>query len=217
MYEFGNFVSEEAMTYSEIHTTPEITVLQKLNRHTHVNVIHPRMLSGHFQGKLLEMISRMISPRLILEVGTYTGYSAIALSQGLRDDGKLISLECNPEFAETAQRFIEEANLEHKIEVRIGQAFDLMEELNQMFDLVFIDADKENYLGYYEKILPHLRKGGVLIADNVLWSGKVFTNEMNNDKEALALHQFNGFVTQDERVENLLLPIRDGLMIVQKR
>jgi len=205
-------------SYCDAHTTSETNVLRELNRDTHVNVLQPRMLSGHFQGRLLSMISKMIQPEFILEIGTYTGYSAICLAEGLTKNGKLITIDINPEQEERIRKFIAASGFENKIQFIVGDALQIVKSLTQTFDLVFIDADKPNYPRYYEIAIEKVKPGGYIIADNVLWSGKVVEeNEMSKDKDTMLLHAFNQMIQSDVRVENVLLPIRDGLMIVRKK
>jgi len=212
-----NFLHPDIENYAQLHSSPESEVLEKLNRETHAKILRPRMLSGHLQGKLLEMISCMLQPERILEIGTYTGYSAICMARGLKKDGKLFTIDHNPELEEFTRSFFEEAGISDKIEYLIGEAVDILPTLNGPFDLAFIDADKENYKFYYEQVLEKLKPGGVILADNVLWSGKVLSEKAaDGDPEALALIAFNEFVQQDKRVENLLLPFRDGLTIIRK-
>lgn len=212
-----NFLHPDIENYAQLHSSPESEILQKLNRETHARILRPRMLSGHMQGKLLEMISCMLQPERILEIGTYTGYSAICMARGLKKNGKLITIDHNPELEEFTRSFFKEAGLSDKIEYLIGEAVDILPTLNGPFDLAFIDADKENYTFYYEHVLEKLKPGGVILADNVLWSGKVLSEDAaNGDPEANALIHFNKFVQNDQRAENLLLPFRDGLTIIRK-
>lgn len=212
-----NLIHPDIERYAQEHTTPESNVLKRLNRETHAKIIHPRMLSGHLQGKLLEMISCMLQPERIIEIGTYTGYSAICLARGLKPGGKLHTIDHNPELEDFTRSFFQEAGLSEIIEYHIGEASDILPRLQGPFDLAFIDADKENYLKYYEDSLSKLRVGGVILADNVLWSGKVLSETAaKGDVEAEALIEFNKFVQEDTRVENLMLPFRDGLTVIRK-
>lgn len=212
-----DFIPQNINDYCEQHTQQENQVLKALNRHTHVNVLRPRMLSGHLQGQLLGMFSEMIKPVNVLEIGTYTGYSAICLAKGIQKGGKLITIDCNEELEDLANEYFEKSGLNKVIEMKIGNALDLIPQLDHQFDLVFIDADKENYLNYYHAVFPLVREGGYIIADNVLWSGKVTRGKEIADKETLSIIEFNDFVQQDDKVENLLLPFRDGLMVLKKR
>jgi caffeoyl-CoA O-methyltransferase len=211
------FLAEEIEEYSVLHTENESELLKSLNRETHANILNPRMLSGHLQGRFLSMISRMIRPERILEIGTYTGYSAICLCEGLKPGGKLITIDINEELETFTRNFFERSPFEGSIDYRIGTALDIVPTLNDTFDLVFIDADKINYSSYFNLCLEKVRTGGFLIADNVLWSGKVIQPEQTKiDKDTQALLDFNRMVHEDSRVSNILLPIRDGLMILQK-
>ncbi|MFN0204189.1 MAG: O-methyltransferase [Bacteroidia bacterium] len=212
-----DFLAKELTEYVEAHSSEEPAILQELNRQTHLKVLYPRMLSGHFQGRLLAFLSKMLHPQRILEVGTYTGYACICLAEGLTENGKLITLEKEPELADMIRFYVEKAGFGEKVELKIGDAKQLIPTLTDTWDLVFLDADKENYLNYYELILPQVRKGGVILADNVLWSGKVLSPAVSNDKDTLHLQQFNDFVKQDSRVECVLLPVRDGIMMIRKK
>lgn len=203
-------------TYVEKHTTKEDAVLKSLNRETHLKTFYPNMLSGSVQGKFLEMISFMISPMRILEIGTFTAYSAVSLAKGLKDGGKIISLEVNEEMESFARKYINKAGFNNKIELIIGNALDIIPILEDEFDMVFIDADKEQYVDYYELALPKLKSGGFILADNVLWSGKVLESESKSDKETKGIKAFNKHVKNDNRVEQVMLTIRDGLMLIRK-
>ena len=209
-------INWKIVEYSESHTTEETDLLRKLYRETNLKVIMPRMLSGHSQGVLLKMLSCMIKPKYILEIGTYTGYSAICLAEGLAEGGKLITIEKNPEVENIAKRYFSESGHSEKIDFRIGNAMEIIPNLKPTFDLIFLDADKENYLNYYNLTFDKLRKGGIIIADNALWEAKVLQTPKLNDKETIGIQTFNNFVQTDKRVENILLPIRDGVMIVRK-
>lgn len=209
-----NFLPEAIEKYVAEHTASEDALLQRLNRETHAKVLMPRMLSGHVQGRVLSMLSHMIKPSRILEIGTYTGYSAICMAEGLADDGKLITIDINEELEDMVRAYIEEAKLSQQIDYRIGNALDLIPKIDDKLDLVFIDADKINYSNYYDLCIGKVRKGGFIIADNVLWSGKVVGDKI--DKDTQALLDFNDKIHEDDRVENVLFPIRDGLMVVRK-
>ena len=202
--------------YITDHTSPESELLQKLNRETHVKILFPRMMSGHLQGKFLEMISWMIRPERVLEIGTYTGYSAICLASGLSENGLIHTIEVNQELEDFIKRYIKKAGLTGKINIHIGNALEIIPRLDETFDLVFIDADKENYLNYYNLVFEKVRKGGFILADNALWNGKVVESNKKPDKETEGIIEFNDFVRNDKRVENVLLPLRDGVMIVRK-
>ena len=204
--------------YCDQHTSPETTVLKRLNRDTHANVLQPRMLSGHFQGRLLSMLSKMIKPNRILEIGTYTGYSALCLAEGLTDDGLLITIDVNAEREEMVNRYIADAGQQQRIQHIIGDALNIVKTLPYTYDLIFVDADKPNYLRYYEMAIEKLNVGGYMLIDNILWSGKVVDEkELAKDKDTQILHALNQLVQHDERVENVLLPVRDGLMVVRKK
>jgi len=208
------FIDEKIEHYAEAHTTPENVLLKRINRETHAQVMRPRMLSGHMQGRVLAMISHMMAPKRILEIGTYTGYSALCLAEGLTADGKLITLDINEELESRVRGYFAESGLGAKIDFRIGNALEIIPTLNEMFDLVFIDADKENYARYYDLVIDKVRTGGVLLADNVLWSGKVLDGPV--DKDTKAIIDFNEKIHHDRRVENALLPIRDGILMIRK-
>ncbi|MCX6187687.1 MAG: O-methyltransferase [Bacteroidetes bacterium] len=185
--------------------------------HTHANILQPRMLSGHFQGRFLSMISHMIKPKYVLEIGTYTGYSAICLAEGLQEGGKLITIDVNAELEDLVNYHISQSNLNDKIEHLIGDASEIINTLNFPFDLVFIDADKPNYPKYYDLVVNKIPNGSFILIDNVLWSGKVVVEkDLAKDKDTQILHSLNRAIQKDERVENILLPIRDGLMLVRK-
>jgi predicted O-methyltransferase YrrM len=196
------------------HTEAESPALESLNRKTHLKVLQPRMLSGHFQGRVLSMLMHMIQPDRILEIGTYTGYSALCMAEGLKDGGKLITVEANEELEAIIQESISAAGMAHKITSIIGDATLEIPKLNETFDVVFIDADKKNYINYYNLVFPKVKIGGYIIADNVLWSGKVI--EEKSDKETDVIKAYNDLIHSDPRVAEVLLPIRDGLMIARK-
>ena len=202
--------------YAREHTTPEPSILAKLNRETQLSQVYPRMLSGHLQGTLLRMISHMLKPLRVLEIGTFTGYSAICLASGLQESGILHTIEVNPEQEDIIRRFIAEAGFKEKIILHIGEALKVIPELDEKWDLIFIDADKNNYLKYYKMVFEKVRIGGFILADNAFWGGKVL-DENTTDKETLGILEFNEFIQKDERVENILCPIRDGLMIIRKK
>lgn len=201
--------------YAALHTLPESAVLQALNRETHLNVLQPRMLSGHLQGTFLQFFSQLLQPLRILEIGTYTGYSAICLARGLPPNGCLHTIDINEELYDMQRRYFAEAGLDTKIVSHIGNAIDIIPTLPDVFDLVFIDADKQNYLNYYHLVLPKVKKGGYILADNVLWSGKVV--QPNPDKDTRAIMAFNQAVANDPQVDTMLLPLRDGILIARKK
>lgn len=210
------FISKELDEYVCKHSSEETEVLADLNRTTHVHILNPRMLSGHFQGRVLSMLSRMIRPKNILEIGTYTGYSAICFAEGLTSDGKLITIDVNEELEEFVHQYVEKSGNNGRIIPKIGDAKVIIPELNEDFDIVFIDADKKSYSLYYDLVFDKVKVGGYLIIDNILWSGKVLGEYEKLDKETQSIMDFNKKVQEDDRVFNVLLPIRDGLMIVQK-
>lgn len=228
-------IDDLLLGYAEAHTTPEPPVLARLNRETHLSQVYPQMLSGHVQGALLQMFCRMIRPQRVLEIGTFTGYSAIAMGLGMtpasalpgstspptfllkeRGGALLHTIEVNPELEDGIRGFIREAGLAETVILHIGQALGIIPTLDEVWDLVFIDADKPNYLNYYRMVLPLVRQGGFIIADNVLWDGKVTGNPSKMDKDTRGIVEFNEFVHGDSRVENVILPVRDGLMILRK-
>ncbi len=210
------FIHPDIDRYSEEHTSPETDMMAQLNRWTHVKMARPRMLSGAYQGKLLEILSAMVQPSNVLEIGAYVGYSAICLAKGLQPNGKLHTVEVDEELEDIILKAVGDAGLSDKIELHIGNALEILPTLNQMFDLVFIDADKINYKNYYDMVIPMVRQGGIVVLDNILWSGKVVYPQPKGDKETAVLKELNDYIQSDPRVENILLPIRDGLMICIK-
>jgi len=210
-------IHEEVLEYAEKHTSPELPVLAKLNRETHITQVYPRMLAGHLQGTFLRLISHLCRPARILEVGTFTGYSTIALASGLRESGILHTIEVNPELENIIRKYLKEAGMEDKVILHLGDAVKVIPELDEEWDLVFLDADKPNYLNYFNRILPRLKPGGFLLADNALWDGKVLLDPQKMDRDTRGIAAFNEAVQNDNRVENLLLPFRDGIMMVRKR
>lgn len=201
--------------YLEAHSTGEDPVLEELFRHTHLKEVHPKMLTGQILGSFLTLFSKLVSPAQILEVGTYTGYSAICLAKGLKPGGKLTTLELNDELRQTALSFFKKAGLEEAIVLVNGDAMEIIPKLDGHFDLAFIDANKESYPAYYEMIVEKVRPGGYILVDNVLWGGKVLSNK-ETDPSTQAIREFNRLVTKDPATENLLLPVRDGLMLIRK-
>ncbi|NSW46334.1 MAG: class I SAM-dependent methyltransferase [Bacteroidales bacterium] len=197
------------------HTADENELLKELYRETHVKIYHPRMLSGHLQGKILKMLSHMIAPYRILEIGTYTGYSALCLAEGLLPGGLLHTIEINDELEEFIRLYINRSPHASKIKLHIGNAINIIPSLDDTFDLVFIDGDKREYLAYYHAVFNKVRQGGFIIADNVLWNGKVL-NPNENDEFTKSIREFNDYVHYDTRVENVMLPVRDGMMILRK-
>lgn len=199
--------------YILAHTSGEDEVLRELRRVTHLRALHPRMLSGHLQGKLLEMISRMIAPRTALEIGTFTGYSAICIAKGIAEGGMLHTIEINDELTELAREYIARSSVAEKITIHEGDALELIPHLSEELDLVFIDGDKREYLQYYIAVKSKMRKGGYILADNVLWDGKIADKIKHNDLHTSAIAAFNDYVAADPQAETLMLPLRDGIMI----
>ena len=197
------------------HTAQEGELIKKINRETHLEVLQPRMLSGHFQGRVLSMFSKMIKPNRILEIGTYTGYSALCLAEGLIAEGKLVTIDVNEELEYRVRSYFDNSEFSQKITYLVGDAIKLIPTINEKWDIVFIDADKLNYLNYYHLVFSSVKVGGYIIADNVLWSGKV-ADSTKQDRETNVLREYNDFVHNDRRVEEVLMPIRDGLMIARK-
>lgn len=213
-----DFLDKKLDDYVEAHTEIENELLFKVNRDTNTNVLLPRMLSGHLQGRVLSMLSHMIAPNSILEIGTYTGYSALCLAEGLKENGSLITIDKNEELEGRVTNFFKDSKYYKQIKYLIGNAIDIIPTLDAHYDLVFIDADKRNYRNYYDMVFDKLNPGGYIIADNVLWSGKVAgLNLKKMDRDTEALMDFNRFVHEDDRVQNVLFPIRDGLMILRKK
>ncbi len=204
-------------TYVQQHSTEELSILKELDRATHLNVLRPRMLSGHEQGMLLYLLVRMLQPKRILELGTYTGYSAISMARGLEDGGQLVSIDKNDELYPFAQQFVEKSGFSDKITLLSGDAKTVIPTLDDTFDLVFIDADKAEYIAYYDLIFDKVHSGGFILADNVLWDGKVLADTPDTDAQTQGILAFNKYIHADERVENLLLPLRDGLSIIRKK
>jgi predicted O-methyltransferase YrrM len=210
-----DFLPQNINDYAENHTSPENDILASLNRETHAKILQARMLSGHLQGRVLSMFSHMMRPTRILEIGTYTGYSALCLAEGLAEEGKIITIDINEELESFTRRFFDASEYAPKIDYRIGDAGQIIPTLDEMFDLVFIDADKMNYHKYYHLVFDKVRKGGYIISDNVLWSGKVANIQPNKkiDKDTQNLLDFNKMCHDDPRTDNILMPLRDGLMI----
>jgi len=215
-----DFISKIIQDYADKHTAVEPEILYELNRYTHLNVLKPRMLSGHFQGRFLSFISKLKQPKYILDIGTYTGYSALALAEGLRKDGTLFTLDNNEELQAISNKFFHQSDYNLHIKPILGDAIESIIELNKTidaWDLIWIDADKSQYLEYYKLCIDKLKVGGIMLVDNVLWSGKVAVeSEIINDKDTKSLHEFNVFIQNDSRVENVLLPVRDGIMMLIK-
>lgn len=208
-----DFLPEKINDYIESHSQPESELLQKLSRETWQKVLAPRMLSGHLQGRVLSMLSKLIQPKYILEIGTYTGYSALCLAEGMQEDGELHTIDINEELLDFQRKYFDESAFGNQIVQHLGNALEIIPEIDKTFDLVFIDADKSNYPNYLEIILPKLKKGSVILSDNVLWSGKVVEKVKKDDIDTQALLKYNQALNTHPRLETVLLPIRDGLTI----
>lgn len=211
------FIVPEIEAYAAAHTENEPELLYELNRDTHLHVMKPRMLSGHFQGRLLSMISHMIQPKDVLEIGTYTGYSALCFAEGLAEGGHLVTIDKNEELEDRTRSFFERSDYGNQIKFLVGDAMELIPNLKREFDLVFIDADKGNYINYYNLVFDKVRPGGYILIDNVLWSSKVLEAVKPGDIDTEVLVRMNQLIHDDPRVQEILLPIRDGLMLVRKK
>lgn len=212
-----NFLSEELDNYVVSHSQDEPELLQELNRETNQKILQPRMLSGHFQGRVLSMISKLVNPKNILEIGTYTGYSAICLAEGMQKSGELHTIDINEELYDFQRKYFNKSGYGEQIIQHLGNALDIIPKLNTTFDLVFIDADKENYANYFHAIIEKINVGGIILSDNVLWSGKVLeTKFKKEDTSTPALIEYNKLLKEDTRIETVMLPIRDGLTISRK-
>jgi caffeoyl-CoA O-methyltransferase len=210
-----DFLPKKIADYAEAHTEAESALLQSLVRETHLKTLAPRMLSGHLQGRFLSLITKLMQPKRILEIGTFTGYAALCMAEGLAEDGVLTTIEANDELAFLIQKYVEKGNFTGKIVPLFGNALEIIPTLEDGFDLVFIDAGKRDYPAYYDMVLPKIKSGGLIIADNILWSGKVVDDK--KDMDTTIIDQFNKKIWADNRVECLLLPIRDGLMMARKK
>lgn len=208
-----HFLSPELEAYAAAHSADEPALLQELNRETHLKILQPRMLSGHFQGRVLSLLSKLIRPRNILEIGTYTGYATLCLCEGLAPDGEIDTIDNNEELVDFQRKYFDRSSWASCIHQHLGNALDIIPTLNKKFDLVFIDADKENYANYFSLVVPMMQPGGIILSDNVLWSGKVLEPVKPNDKSTIALLEYNKLLKNDARVETVLLPIRDGLTV----
>ena len=211
----NNFINKDILEYSEKYSQQEPEILQELNRETHLKILNPRMLSGFFQGRLLSIISKLIKPKKVLEIGTYTGYSAICISEGMNKNGIIHTIDKNEELNTIQKKYFKKSGLENNIIQYNGCALDIIPKIEEKFDLIFIDADKENYINYFNLVINKLNNNGVILADNVLWSGKVINSE-DHDLTTNVLREFNRMVNNDNRVETILLPIRDGISIIRK-
>jgi len=208
-----HFLPENIDNYVVEHSQKEPTVLKELSKETWQKVLNPRMLSGAFQGRILSMISKLIQPKNILEIGTYTGYSALCLAEGLASDGKIFTLDKNEELETLQNKYFEKSGFRNQIEQFVGNAIEIIPTIDEKFDMVFIDADKSNYINYYHLIIDKMNPGGIILSDNVLWSGKVVEKLDPKDKDTKVLLEYNTLLNTDARIETVLLPIRDGLTI----
>lgn len=208
-----HFISQELEEYIEKHSEKEPDLLAALNKETYQKILLPRMLSGHFQGRVLSMLSKLIRPVNILEIGTFTGYAALCLCEGMQENGQLHTIDIKEELETIQRKYFDKSPWGSQIFQHLGEAVDIIPTLELKFDLVFIDADKENYLKYFEMILPKMNKGGIILSDNVLWSGKVLEPLQKNDSSTKVLLEYNELLKNDPRVETVLLPIRDGLTV----
>ena len=208
-----HFLSEELDTYVTLHSQDEPELLMQLNKETHQKILQPRMLSGHFQGRVLSMLSKIIHPATILEIGTYTGYATLCLAEGLAENGTIDTLDIEEELVDFQRKYFDRSHLANQISQNLGNALEIIPTLNKKYDLVFIDADKENYINYFHLIVPMMNKGGIILSDNVLWSGKVLEEVKANDIPTQILLEYNQLLKDDSRVETVLLPIRDGLTV----
>ena len=208
-----HFLSEELENYAAQHTEDEPLLLQELNKRTHLNVLQPRMISGHFQGRFLSLLSKMVQPRTILEIGTYTGYATLCLAEGLHPEGVLHTIDIKEELTDLQREFFDRSGYGNQIVQHLGKAADIIPSLNTTVDLVFIDADKQNYAHYFDLVIEKMNRGGIILSDNVLWSGKVVEEVKHNDKHTQALMAYNQKIKDDPRVETVLLPIRDGITL----
>ncbi|MFM2285384.1 MAG: hypothetical protein RLZZ543_881 [Bacteroidota bacterium] len=211
------FIDEALANYALAHSSSESDILRELNRETHLKVMQPRMLSGHLQGRFLSLLSHLLEPKCILEIGTYTGYSALCLAEGLSEQGVLHTIDNNPERDALVKRYISKAGMEGKILPHIGDAHAVIPTIEGEFDLVFIDADKSSYAHYFDLVIDRVRKGGIIISDNVLWSGKVIEPVKPSDKDTQLIMAYNEKISKDPRVETVLLPLRDGISVARKK
>ena len=211
-----DLIAQELEDYCEEHTSDERELLYQLYRETNLKVIKPRMISGKLQGAFLTFIAKMIKPENVLEIGTFTGYSTICLAEGLPQNGKIDTIEVDIELEDIIRKYVSRSGYENQINLFLGNALELIPNLNKSWDLVFVDADKKDYLAYYKLILSQMKKGAIMLVDNVLWSGKVLNDVPENDKDTKAIMAFNDYVQQDINVKNMILPFRDGMMLIEK-
>ncbi len=211
-----NFIDSKIFNYSLSKSSKEPKILNDLNRETHLKILNPRMLSGHYQGRILSLVSKIIKPKKVLEIGTYTGYSTICISEGLDKNGSIHTIDHNEELLVIQNKYFKKAGISEKVKQYTGDATKIIKKLNLDFDLVFIDADKENYPLYFDLIIEKVKPGGVIIADNILWSGKILEKVEEEDYATKSIIEFNDKVNNDDRVETIILPIRDGLSLIRK-
>lgn len=212
-----NLTDPRLETYLLEHSDPEGELLSRLRRDAYVHLLRPRMISGHLQGRLLKMFCRMIRPQFILEIGTFTGYSALCMAEALDDEGELHTIEIDDEIEDFARKYFDRSPYAAKIHFHIGDALDIVPRLDKSFDLVFIDADKRRYTDYYETVFPKVRPGGFILADNTLWDGKVVTEAGTNDAQTRGILRFNDLIAADLRIEKIIVPVRDGMTIIRKK
>ena len=212
----SDIVNNKIEDYIRKNSSKEPEILKDLNKETHLKVLNPRMLSGHIQGRFLSIITKLIKPKKILEIGTYTGYSAICMAEGLIEKGIIHTIDINEELVSIQNKYFAKSKCNNSIIQHVGDARNIIKSINEKFDLVFLDADKENYIEYYELVIEKVKKGGLIIADNVLWTGKVVEPEKDDDELTQCLIDFNKMINEDDRVENIILPLRDGLNVILK-
>ena len=212
----SDIVNNKIEDYIRKNSSKEPEILKDLNKETHLKVLNPRMLSGHIQGRFLSIITKLIKPKKILEIGTYTGYSAICMAEGLIENGIIHTIDINEELISIQNKYFAKSKCNNSIIQHVGDARNIIKSINEKFDLVFLDADKENYIEYYELVIEKVKKGGLIIADNVLWTGKVVEPEKDDDELTQYLIDFNKMINEDDRVENIILPLRDGLNVILK-
>ena len=212
----NDIVNNKIEDYIRKNSSKEPEILKDLNKETYLKVLNPRMLSGHLQGRFLSIITKLIKPKKILEIGTYTGYSAICMAEGLVENGIIHTIDINEELVSIQNKYFKKSKCNNSITQHVGDARNIIKNINEEFDVVFLDADKENYIEYYELVIEKIKKGGLIIADNVLWTGKVVEPDKDDDELTQYLIDFNKMINEDDRVENIILPLRDGLNIILK-
>ncbi|HQA74414.1 O-methyltransferase [Flavobacterium sp.] len=211
-----HFLSDELDYYVTVHSQDEPELLAQLNKETFQKILQPRMLSGHFQGRVLSLLSKIINPKTVLEIGTYTGYATLCMAEGLDENGTIDTIDIEEELVDFQRKYFDKSSWGNQITQHLGDALKIIPNLNKKYDLVFIDADKENYINYFHLIVPMMNKGGIILSDNVLWSGKVIEEVKANDVTTKILLEYNKLLKEDSRVETVLLPIRDGLTVSRK-